>query len=193
MVATPSTMLVLGTKAPFFRLIDSKNREHYSLNQSPENGLLVAFICNHCPYVLHLLPHFTQSSRFWQEQGIEVVAISSNDIQKYPQDNPEKMATLATDSHFTFPYLFDPTQEVAQAYRASCTPDFFLFDQKLELYYRGQYDDSRPGNQKEVNGTHLHDAIDKLLQKESPPQQQVASLGCNIKWIPGNEPDYFSA
>ena len=193
MVATPSTMLELGTKAPFFRLIDSRNREPYSLNPSPENGLLVAFICNHCPYVLHLLPHLIQSSRLWQEQGIEVVTISSNDIEKYPQDNPEKMATLATDSHFTFPYLYDESQEVAQAYRASCTPDFFLFDQKLELFYRGQYDDSRPGNQKEVNGRHLNDAIDKLLLKESPPQQQVPSLGCNIKWIPGNEPDYFSA
>jgi peroxiredoxin len=193
MVATPSTMLELGTKAPFFRLIDSRNREPYSLNQSPENGLLIAFICNHCPYVLHLLPHFIQSSRLWQEHGIEVVAISSNDIEKYPLDNPKKMATLATDSHFTFPYLFDESQKVAQAYRASCTPDFFLFDQKLKLFYRGQYDDSRPGNQKEVNGRHLNDAIDKLLQKESPPQQQVPSLGCNIKWIPGNEPDYFSA
>ena len=186
-------MLELGTKAPFFRLIDSRNRKHYSLNQSPGNGLLIAFICNHCPYVLHLLPHFIQSSRLWQEQGIEVVTISSNDIEKYPQDNPEKMATLATDSRFTFPYLYDESQEVAQAYRASCTPDFFLFDQNLQLFYRGQYDDSRPGNQKEVNGRHLNDAIDKLLQKESPPQQQVPSLGCNIKWIPGNEPDYFSA
>ena len=139
------------------------------------------FICYH---ISSIIP-------FWQEQGIEVVAISSNDIEKYPQDNPEKMATLATDSHFTFPYL-SMSLRSCSGLSGILYPGLFLFDQNLELYYRGQYDDSRPGNQKEVNGTHLHDAIDKLLQKESPPQQ-VPSLGCNIKWIPGNEPDYFSA
>ena len=149
------------------------------------------FICNHCPYVLHLLPHFIQSSRLWQEQGIEVVAISSNDKKKYPQDNPEKMATLAADSHFTFPYLYDEDQSVAKAYRAACTPDFFLFDANRQLAYRGQFDASRPKNSEPVSGIDLRNATDAVLRGDAVSGEQIPSIGCNIKWKAGQEPDYF--
>jgi peroxiredoxin len=192
MVATPSTMLPLGTQAPSFSLPNSKDNQTYNLVETERKGLLIAFICNHCPYVLHLLDHFTQSSNGWLERGIEVLTISSNDVEKYPADHPEKMSVLAHNYGFPFPYLYDASQEVARAYRAACTPDFFLFDKELRLFYRGQYDASRPGFDQPVNGENLGQAVECLLNEDSAPQNQVASLGCNIKWKPGNEPTYFS-
>ena len=192
MVATPSTMLALGTQAPPFSLPNSTDNQTYNLIETERKGLLVAFICNHCPYVLHLLDHFTQASTGWQKRGVEVVAISSNDVEKYPADHPYQMAILAQNYGFSFPYLYDADQRVARTYRAACTPDFFLFDRELLLFYRGQYDFSRPGSDKPVNGESLDQAIECLLNKESSPQNQLASLGCNIKWTPGNEPSYFS-
>ena len=192
MVATPSTMLALGTKAPSFSLPYSQEPQTYNLRESQRKGLLIAFICNHCPYVLHLLEHFTQASNGWQNRGIDVVAISSNDVEKYPADHPDQMAVLAQNYGFSFPYLYDADQQVAQSFRAACTPDFFLFDEKLLLIYRGQYDFSRPGSDQSVNGESLGQAVESLLNQEPTPPKQVASLGCNIKWKPGNEPSYFS-
>lgn len=191
MVATHSTMLALGTKAPSFSLPYSQEQQTYILKESERKGLLIAFICNHCPYVLHLLDHFAQSSNGWQNRGLEVVAISSNDVEKYPADHPDQMAILAQNYGFSFPYLYDADQKVARSYRAACTPDFFLFDRELRLFYRGQYDFSRPGSDQAVNGESLGQAVECLLNQEPAPQDHFASLGCNIKWKPGNEPSYF--
>lgn len=185
-------MLALGTQAPSFSLPNSTDNQNYNLVETERKGLLIAFICNHCPYVLHLLNHFTKASNIWLERGIEVLTISSNDIEKYPADHPDQMSILAHNHGFLFPYLYDASQEVARAYRAACTPDFFLFDEELRLFYRGQYDSSRPGSDQPVNGENLWQAVECLLHREPAPHNQVASLGCNIKWKPGNEPSYFS-
>lgn len=188
---TPSTMLELGTKAPDFRLFDTVNNQLVSLSDfSNAKGLLVVFICNHCPFVKHILKGFVIAARDFQQKGIGVVAISSNDVENYPDDSPVKMAAEAREHQFSFPYLYDGTQEVAKAYKAACTPDFFLFDEKDSLVYRGQFDSSRPGNDKPVNGEDLREAVELLLDGKIKDDQKP-SMGCNIKWKSGNEPDYF--
>jgi len=188
---TPSTMLELGTEAPDFKLFDTINNQLVSRDDFDNaKGLLVVFMCNHCPFVKHILDEFVKAVRDIQQKGIGVVAISSNDVEHYPDDSPVKMAALARDRQFSFPYLYDGTQEVAKAYRAACTPDLFLFDENYKLVYRGQFDDSRPGNDKPVNGKDLREAVESLFDGEVM-EDQKPSMGCNIKWKPGNEPDYF--
>ena len=188
---TPSTMLELGTQAPDFKLFDTVNNQLVSLDDFDNaKGLLVVFVCNHCPFVKHILDEFVIAARDLQQKGIGVVAISSNDVENYPEDSPKKMASLAREKQFSFPYLYDGTQEVAKAYKAACTPDFFLFDHDDELVYRGQFDDSRPGNDEPVNGSDLREAVELLLDGKVMDDQKP-SMGCNIKWKPGREPDYF--
>ena len=192
MVATPSTMLPLGTKAPSFSLPNVCTNQSIDLQTVDiHKGCLIAFVCNHCPYVIHLLDPLVRMSNEWVKKGIKVFLISSNDADKYPDDSPVKMRELAEKKQFQFPYLYDEDQSVALAYRAACTPDFFLFDSKLSLFYRGQFDDSRPGNQLEATGTELSLAVDSLLLSQPAPKIQKPSLGCNLKWKSGNEPEYF--
>ena len=192
MVATPSTMLPLGTKAPSFSLPNVCTNQSIDLQTVDiHKGCLIAFVCNHCPYVIHLLDPLVRMSNEWIKKGIKVFLVSSNDADKYPDDSPVKMRELAEKKQFQFPYLYDEDQSVALAYRAACTPDFFLFDSKLSLFYRGQFDDSRPGNQLEATGTELSLAVDSLLLNQPAPKVQKPSLGCNLKWKSGNEPEYF--
>lgn len=188
MSATPSTMLELGTKAPDFSL-KSVNGGNLSLNYTDQSkGFVVMFICNHCPYVLHIEDELIKVANEYISKGIGFIAISSNDIEKYPQDSPEKMA----EKVYPFPYLFDETQEVAKSYKAACTPDFFVFDENKELVYRGQFDNSRPNTDKPVTGNDLRNALDAVLDgKKISAKDQIPSIGCNIKWKPGNEPEYF--
>ncbi len=192
MVATPSTMLPLGTKAPSFSLPNVCTNQSIDLQTVDiHKGCLIAFVCNHCPYVIHLLDPLVRMSNEWVKKGIKVFLISSNDADKYPDDSPVKMRELAQKKQFQFPYLYDEDQSVALAYKAACTPDFFLFDSKLSLFYRGQFDDSRPSNQNEATGTELSSAVDSLLLNQPAPKIQKPSLGCNLKWKSGNEPEYF--
>lgn len=193
MVKTASTMLPLGTKAPEFSLTDATTGKTVSLaDVSGGKGLLVMFICNHCPFVKHLRSALATFGRDYQAKGLRIVAISSNDAAAYPDDSPEKMREEAAAAGYTFPYLFDATQDVAIAYKAACTPDFFLFDGNLSLVYRGQFDSSRPSNGLPVTGADLRAAADRVLSGESPLLEQRASIGCNIKWRPGHEPAYFT-
>ena len=192
MVLTPSTMLALGTTAPDFSLPDAKGTIHTleSIAQGKQ-ATLVAFLCNHCPYVKHLKTEFAALVKTYQERGLAAVAINSNGIDNYPDDSPEKMLQDSADFGYTFPYLIDADQATAKAYRAACTPDFYIFDAALQLAYRGQFDDSRPDSGKPVTGMDLRKALDTLLAGETVDSDQKASIGCNIKWKPGNEPDYF--
>ena len=191
MAETPSTMLGIGTLAPDFNLPDPSGGGKVSLADYAGKPLLVVFSCNHCPYVLHILESFTGFANEAQRRGLAVVMISSNDVAGYPDDSPEKMAALAQRYGFEFPYLYDESQQVALAYRAACTPDFFLFDSAHRLVYRGQYDASRPRNQAPVDGSDMRAAVDALLTDTPISQDQIPSVGCNIKWRAGNEPDYF--
>lgn len=186
MAATPSTMLDLGTPIPDFTLPNVYGGT-YSTSDFQNKALVVMFICNHCPYVLHLERALIEAAKSYQPRKVDFVAISSNDVEKYPQDAPEKMA----EKDYPFPYLYDESQEVAKAYKAACTPDFFVFDENRKLVYRGQFDDSRPKNDKEITGRDLKNALDAVLNDEKVPDLQIPSIGCNIKWKPGNEPDYF--
>ena len=154
-------------------------------------ALLVVFMCNHCPFVKHIVDDFVDLAKEYQARGVAVVGINSNDVDAYPDDRPDKMAELAEGKGFTFPYLYDATQEVAGSYRAACTPDFFLFDKERRLVYRGQMDDSRPGSDEPITGADLRAALDAVLAGEPVGAEQKPSMGCNIKWKPGNEPDYF--
>jgi len=183
-------MLPLGTPAPDFALpnVDGKVVSLADFNKSP--GLLVVFMCNHCPYVKHIRDALVQLVREYQPRGIAAVGISSNDAGQYPDDGPAKMADEARTAGFTFPYLFDESQAVAKAYRAACTPDLFLFGNDRKLVYRGQFDASRPGNGIPVTGKDLRAALDVLLAGRPISPDQTPSLGCNIKWRAGNEPDY---
>jgi len=191
MVETKSQMLPLGTKAPDFCLPDPDGVEH-SLKQFTESpALLVIFMCNHCPYVKHVREKLVELVKGYQERGVSVVAINSNDVDEYPEDSPEMMKEVAEVYGFTFPYLYDETQEVAKAYRAACTPDFYVFNDEQKLFYRGQMDDSRPGSEIPVTGDALQDALDAVLEGDPPPERQKPSMGCNIKWKAGNEPPYF--
>jgi peroxiredoxin len=195
MTVTPSQMLELGTRAPDFALPDQNpitDEGTVSLKDlADRDAVLVAFTCNHCPYVKHIEETFAAKAEDYQDRGVGVVAISSNDAEEYPDDAPEAMAERAEARGFTFPYCFDETQEVAKAYSAACTPDFFLFDDELELFYRGQFDDARPGNDEPVTGEDLTAAVDAALAGQAPPENQTPSQGCNVKWRSGNEPDYF--
>ena len=183
MVRTPSQMLPLGTRAPAFSLLDTNGQRHELGPSAPGSLVLVMFICNHCPYVQHLLPRLVECTREWVKLGVSIYAINSNDVEAYPADSPVEMAKLAKDLKFPFPYLFDETQAVAKAFHAACTPDFFLFDGSLELIYRGQFDDSRPSNREPVTGQDLDRAIQAGLRGQIiPDRDQAASLGCNIKW-----------
>jgi thiol-disulfide isomerase/thioredoxin len=154
-------------------------------------ALLVVFMCNHCPFVMHVADALSALAREYMAQGVAVVGINSNDVASHPADSPERMVAEAEDRGYAFPYLYDETQEVAKAYRAACTPDFFVFDRNKRLAYRGQMDDSRPDSGIPITGNDLRRALDAVLAGEDPPANQRASLGCNIKWKPGNEPDYF--
>jgi len=191
MVATNSTMLALGTKAPDFHLPDTTGRKVSLTDQRGAPALVVMFICNHCPYVKHLRSGLAQLARDYTPKGVKIVAISSNDIANYPADSPSKMAEEAKSAGYQFPYLYDETQDVAKAYRAACTPDFFVFDANQGLAYRGQFDGSRPGNGVPVTGTDLRAALDALLAGRAVTSDQKPSMGCNIKWKSGNEPEYF--
>ena len=190
MARTPSTMLALGTPAPDFALPDCDGRRHALADFAAAPALLVAFICNHCPFVRHLRSEFAALAREYQPRGLAVVAINSNDIEAYPQDGPDAMRSEARQLGYVFPYLLDASQAVAKAYCAACTPDFFLFDAGRRLVYRGQFDDSRPGNGRPVTGADLRAAIDATLAGLAPHAEQLPSLGCNIKWRKGNEPEY---
>ncbi len=191
MAVTASTMLPLGTKTPDFKLSDTEGNIVSLSDFGAVPALLVIFMCNHCPFVKHVLTEMIELIKEFQDKGVAVVGINSNDLEDYPEDAPEKMAVLAKQKGFTFPYLFDETQQVARDYRAACTPDFFLFDKDRKLFYRGQMDDSRPGNGIAVTGADLRTALDVLLQNKQPPAEQKPSMGCNIKWKSGGEPDYF--
>ncbi|MEM8603087.1 MAG: thioredoxin family protein [Cyanobacteria bacterium P01_H01_bin.121] len=194
MVMTPSTMLDLGTPAPAFELDAVVTGETISLQSfAGQDALLVMFICQHCPFVKHVEVQLAQLGRDYVAQPLGIVAISSNSIQTHPQDSPDQMKAQAERLGFTFPYCFDATQAIAKAYTAACTPDFFLFDRDQKLAYRGQLDDSRPGNGQPVTGQALRAAIDLLLAGQPLPTEQKPSIGCNIKWIPGQEPSYFGA
>ncbi len=191
MVKTPSTMLPLGTPAPDFSL-PKPNGNTVSLSNFAEAPvLLVAFICNHCPFVKHIAHEFSSLAKEYQAKGVAVVAINANDVENYPDDSTAKMSEEIETRGYTFPYLLDQTQEVAKAYRAACTPDFYVFDTERRLVYRGQMDDARPGNDIPVTGADLRAALDAALAGLNPPNEQRPSIGCNIKWKPGNEPEYF--
>jgi len=188
MVQTPSTMLELGSEAADFTLPEPLTGNQVSLSDQQSKPLLVVFSCNHCPYVLHIIDSFVAFANAAQRRGIAVVMISSNDVAGYPQDSPLKMAEFARDHGFEFPYLHDESQQVATAYQAACTPDFYLFDAAHRLVYRGQYDGSRPGNQAPVNGADLQAAVEALLAGDAISSAQIPSVGCNIKWRAGSEP-----
>ena len=191
MVATQSTMEELGRKAPEFNLPDLDGNLVSLDTFSQSKGYLVMFICNHCPFVVHVMETLSEVCRKFEQQGVAVVAINSNDIEKYPADHPDKMRGFAKEYKLSFPYLFDESQEVAKAYKAACTPDFFLFDANKQLVYRGQLDSSRPGNDEVNDGQDLKSAVDALINGSEPLGYQTPSIGCNIKWRPGNEPTYF--
>ncbi len=191
MVRTPSTMIALGREAPHFTLPDATGHLVSLDDFSDAPALLLAFICNHCPYVKHLADEFAAFAREYQARGLAVVAINANDAEAYPEDRPEAMAQEAERRGYTFPYLFDEGQEVAKAYEAACTPDFFLYDGARRLAYRGQFDRSRPSTGVPVTGADLRAATDAVLVGESPSARQVPSMGCNIKWRAGNSPAYL--
>lgn len=192
MARTPSTMLELGTKAPPFSLTDVVTGRAVGLDDLRSGtALLVAFWCNHCPFVLHMEDAFLDFAREYGGKGLQVAAICANDAEKYPQDAPAEMKARAEAKGYPFPYLHDATQEVAKAYRAACTPDLYLFDAGMTLVYRGQFDGSRPGTEIAVSGRDLRAAVDAVLAGGIPSPDQSPSLGCNIKWKPGNEPDWF--
>ena len=192
MALTPSTMLALGTTAPAFRLPDAVSGKTISLETfAGTRALLVMFICRHCPYVVHVREELARLGQDYAARGIGIVAISANDAAGYPDDAPDQLKAMAKELTFTFPFCYDERQDVAKAYTAACTPDFFLFDANRALVYRGQLDESRPGNGKPLNGADLRAAIDAVLADKAVSAAQRPSLGCNIKWKPGNEPDYF--
>jgi peroxiredoxin len=184
-------MLPLGTRAPDFALPDTDGKTVRRDDFKGKKGLLVMFICNHCPYVHHVRSKLAEITREYQEKGIGIVGINSNDVANYPDDSPAKMKDEVKNHGYSFPYLYDESQEVAKAYRAACTPDFFLFDQDMKLFYRGQFDDSRPNSGRSLTGGDLRAAMDAVLQGKPAPETQKPSGGCNIKWKRGNAPDYF--
>ena len=192
MVLTPSTMMSLGTKTRDFELLDVATGKKVFLHSfKKRRGLLIMFICRHCPYVKHLEKELAQFGKDYAGSDVGIVAVSSNDAEKYPDDAPAKLKEMAQNLSFTFPFLYDESQAAAKSYQAACTPDFFLLDSDLKLVYRGQFDDSRPGNSLPVTGKSLRAAVDDLIAGRSISNVQKPSLGCNVKWKPGKEPDYF--
>ena len=192
MVKTASTMLSLGTTAPEFQLLDVVSGKTISLdNFTGSQALLVMFICQHCPFVKHIKSELAKIGQDYSQQPLGIVAISANDVANYPDDSPEKLKQMAEEFSFNFPVCYDESQEVSKAYTAACTPDFFLFDRDNKLAYRGQLDDSRPSTDIPVTGKDLRSAIDAVLQDRKIDFEQKPSIGCNIKWKPGNEPEYF--
>lgn len=191
MVLTPSTMLPLGTKAPDFSLpnVDGTVVSLSDLAGAP--AYLIVFMCNHCPYVKHIAPELARLARDYQARGVAVVGISSNDVSNHPADSPEQMVHEVEERGYTFPYLYDETQAVAKAYKAACTPDFYVFDEDRKLVYRGQLDSSRPDSGVPLTGQDLRAALDAVLAGKPVSTQQRPSIGCNIKWKPGGEPNYF--
>ena len=185
-------MLSLGTKAPGFNLPDAVSGRLISLDTfAGEKGLLVMFICRHCPYVQHVKDEIARIGKDYAKKNMGIVAISANDIANYPDDAPEHLKSMAEEVGFVFPFCYDESQETAKAYTAACTPDFFLFDARRRLVYRGQLDDSRPGNNKPLTGRDLRAAIDAVLADRPVSPDQKPSIGCNIKWKQGNEPSYY--
>ncbi len=183
MARTPSNMLPLGTQAPYFKLVDTVSRENYSLEKLKGlHATVIMFICNHCPFVKHVNNELSQLAKDYKSKGINFIAISSNDVENYPEDSPENMKANAIEQGFIFPYLYDQTQQVAKDYDAACTPDFYVFDQGLKLTYRGQLDNSRPGNDIPVTGTDLRYALNCIIEDKENLTTQKPSIGCNIKW-----------
>jgi peroxiredoxin len=192
MVRTASTMkLSLGAEAPDFSLPDAEGKSYQLADFAEAPALLVVFMCNHCPYVKHVADGLARLARDYERHGVAVVGINSNDSAAYPDDSPENMLVESQTRGYAFPYLVDEDQQVAKAYHAACTPDFFVFDRQRRLFYRGQMDSSRPGNDVPVTGEDLRAALDAALAVRPAPEVQRPSLGCNIKWKPGNEPEYF--
>ncbi|MBB75316.1 MAG: thioredoxin family protein [Planctomycetaceae bacterium] len=192
MVKTASTMLPLGTTAPDFSLINVNGQTVSLSDFELAKALIIVFMCNHCPFVKHIAPQLAQFARDCQAKDVALIGINSNDVSSHPGDSPEQMIHEAEQQGYTFPYLFDETQEVAIAYRAACTPDFFLFDSTKSLVYRGQFDSSRPDSGIEVTGADLQAAVDTVLNEGDLTIEQIPSIGCNIKWKAGAEPDYFN-
>jgi peroxiredoxin len=191
MALTPSTMLALGTQAPDFYLPDTVSGKTISLDTfTGKKALLVMFICRHCPYVKHVQTELAHLGKDYVQKEVGIVAISANNAAQYPDDAPGQLKTMAQELGFSFPFCYDESQETAKAYTAACTPDFFLFDGQRKLVYRGQLDDSRPSNGKPLNGQDLRNALDAVLANQPLDQEQKPSIGCNIKWKPGNEPAY---
>jgi peroxiredoxin len=183
MALTASNEFTAGTAAPDFKLVNTINDTLYSLNElKGKKGTVIMFICNHCPFVIHVNNELVKMANEYQQKGIKFIAISANDVDKYPEDSPELMKQLAADVKYPFPYLFDETQEVAKAYDASCTPDFYVFDKNLNAVYHGQLDDSRPGNGKPVTGKDMRASLDKVLENKPVLENQKPSMGCGIKW-----------
>jgi len=191
MALTPSTMLPLGTPAPDFNLPDTNGKFVSLAGFKDRAALVVIFLCNHCPYVIHIRTGLAQLARDYTPKNVGIVGINANDVKNYPADSPAKMKEEVTKAGYTFPYLYDESQAVARAYRAACTPDIYLFDRGRRLVYRGQFDASRPGNGIPVTGKDLRAALDAVLAGRTTSEFQAPSMGCNIKWKPGNEPDYF--
>ena len=191
MALTPSTMLALGTPAPDFQLPDTNGKMISLADFRADAALVVVFMCNHCPYVVHLRAGLAQFARDCAAKKVGIVGINANDPKNYPADSPANMRAEVAAAGYIFPYLFDESQSVAKAYRAACTPDFFLFDHHRQLVYRGQFDDSRPGNGRPVTGQDLRAALAAVLAGQPVAARQQPSLGCNIKWRAGNAPDYF--
>lgn len=190
MVITASKMPALGISAPEFSLPDTKGKIVSLSDFAEAPALLIVFMCNHCPFVKHILSVLVERIKEYQAKGVAAVGINSNDVVSFPEDRPEMMAKVSKKTRFTFPYLYDETQEVARSYHAACTPDFFLFDKERKLVYRGQMDDSRPGNEIPITGLDLIKAMDAVLAGRQVSTEQKPSMGCNIKWKPGNEPEY---
>lgn len=183
MAQTPSAMIPLGTKATEFNLLDTISNQYRSLQELKSDiATVIMFLCNHCPFVKHIQEALVQSANFYQQKGIQFIAISSNDVKSYPQDGPIYMQQEALQNHYPFPYLYDETQMIAKAYQATCTPDFYIFDKTLSCVYRGRFDDSTPGNQKPVTGADLNQALNQILLNQPISEDQHASVGCNIKW-----------
>jgi peroxiredoxin len=192
MARTPTYPIPLGFTAPNFELLEPASGKHRSLDAlKGENATVLLFICNHCPFVVHVQDELVRLANDFMPLGVGFIAISSNDAEHYPQDGPSEMAAHALRHHYPFPYLYDETQEVAKAYYAACTPDISVFDAQIRCVYRGQLDASRPGNTLPVTGEDVRLVLNSLLYKTALPKLQTPSIGCNIKWKPGNEPDYY--
>lgn len=183
MAETPSAMVELGTKAHSFNLPDTVSGDKVSLDDvKSDKATVVMFICNHCPYVIHIVDKLSEVAKEYKEKGVSFVAISSNDVENYPQDSPDKMKEFAAEHNFTFPYLYDESQQIAKAYKAECTPDIFVYNSEMTLVYRGQFDDSRPSKDTTVTGKDLKAALDNVLEGKPVDENQIPSVGCNIKW-----------